>query len=238
MDTMQIKHYFANNPEQREAMGNFLTVISRYKEQFEADIWDVFADYNPTRNFKISGASYYRALSSIPDVIKADIVCKIISIYKFNSKSPRELFASIATLKLCTTSHYFVMNIIINVLDVFSSFASVQYQSAKRCEDIEVDTITLLFSNQGNRHGLVQMSVDRDYNMIFVSIHKSLLQGRYHFTDYPNPETLRNMANELLCTDSIGAIHCYWIQSAIRNITAQDAASEIKFNLSNFVVLN
>lgn len=69
---------------QRDALGNFLTVLTRnYRNQFSVNLWDLFDEYKPNKDFTISGAEYYKALKSILYPDKMNIVFKLISTFNY-----------------------------------------------------------------------------------------------------------------------------------------------------------
>lgn len=233
------------NFTQQDALGNFLTVLSRHSNAFKQDVWELYADYNPHKDFSVSGSRYYDTLESIPEDIKDSILKRAISAFKYNECNPRETFSSFAYLKLCSSTGYVFMNLITNVIDKFKKDceAHISYSTPKvpflwmySEEDSGFNGGTIHFSEEMNEEVFFQLYEDE----IVMSVDKRLLHKDYYFDDYPSNETLQLMARDLLERDSIREIHCPWIYSQINYITAQNdrAFNRIDFTVARFSYQN
>lgn len=229
------------NYNQQEALGNFLTVLSRRGNVFNQDIWELFSEFNPHKDFSISGERYYKALDSLSDEQKDSILMKAISSFVYNECNPREVFSLFAHLNVCSATGYVFMNLITNVLDKFkkelgihtkNDVPDVPFLWTHSEDDSGYNGVTIHFSEEMNEEVFFQLYDDE----IRMSIDKTLLHKKYSFDDYPDNSTLQLMANELIERDSIREIHCPWVYSQINYITAQNdrCFNKIDFTIARF----
>lgn len=217
------------NFEQQDALGNLITVLSRYGASFKEDLWEVFKEYSPHRDFSISGSQYYKALSSIPDSIKTGIVIKIISVFKFESFKPDDVFGSLAYLNVCGTPGYFLMRIVSNLFDFFKPVDFKPIVWIRTLEEDGVNGVTIHFDSD-MQHSVMLVCYD---NEIYVNIKKNLLRQRYPFADFPENHILQLISRELIEKDDITEKNSHFMRASIDHI---DAINDRSFNQVDFII--
>ena len=230
------------NLYQRDALGNFLTVLTRsYRNQFNVDLWELFGEYQPNKDFTISGAEYYRALKSILYPEKMDIVFKLISTFKYDQYDPREAFSTLAYLNLCEPVGYFTLSIIINILDAFGRSEGHPFCWIDTPEEEGPNWYGASFHFNDEMDGEASFFIQQyavDY--MTVDFSKPLLRKIYPFGDYPDESLLRRISSDLIERDLIKDMHCPWLHTDIRRIDAVNDRSfnKIDFELSGLIFQN
>ena len=228
------------NYYQQDAFGNALTVLTnRYGDRFKGNLWELFSNYNPHKDFSISGSKYYIALNSIPNKIKQDIVLKIISTFNFHKYSPNEVFATLAYLNLCDTYGYFLMNFIINAISVFDSddgYPTVSVYSVENDEIYEYDIKCIFNINQP----MSDLSFTRFGDEIHISINFAMLKNKFSLFEGLDDAVIRRISTKLIEQDMIKVNHCHWIYSNINYIeyNYNRIFNELSFIVKNLQFLN
>ena len=234
------------NYTQEDALGNFVTVLARRQGSFKEDVWKVFSDFHPHKDFSISGYEYMEALDSIPEEEKDSLIMKAVSSLKFNHSNQRENFALFAHLKLCSATGYVFMNLIVNILDKFAEYPQfltvgdepkVPFAWVHTKEEEGYDNASFFFSRERMNEKVSFFLYDDE---ILMSIDKNLLQKEYSFVEYPDNATLGMIASDLIERDKIREIHCPWIHSQINYITARNdrGFNKIDFTIGRFNYYN
>lgn len=224
------------NYEQQDALGNLITVLSRYNRAFKNDLWEVLNEYSPHRDFSISGTRYYRALASIPDSIKTGIVVKIISVLKFDSFYPFEVFGTLAYLNVCGNPGFFLMSIISNLFEYFGAEDFDPIIWIRTLEDDGVNGVTIHFDSDMQQS---VMLICYDDEIVF-SIKKNLLRQRYPFGDYPDNNILQQISQELIERDTITMNNRHFMQSSVDRVEAMNnkAFNQVDFYVSGMHFIN
>ena len=230
------------NLYQRDALGNFITVLSRrYRNQFNANLWELFSEYHPNKDFTISGAEYYRVLKSILYPEKMDVVFKLISTFKYDQYNPREFFSTLVYLNMCEPVGYFTLSIILNILDTFGRSEGHPFCWIDTQKKEWPNWYGASFHFNDEMGGEVSFFIQQyavDY--MTVDFSKPLLRKIYPFGDYPDEFLLRNISSDLIERDLIKEMHCPWLYTDIRRIVAVNRRilNKIVFELSGLVFQN
>lgn len=216
------------NFDQQDALGNMLTGLSGHSETFKKDLWEVFEDYSPHQSFTISGIRYYRALNSIPESVKLNIVLRIIDVIKFDTIYAHDVLRSLAYLNVCGTVGFFLMNILINVLHTFGVPQTVW---ARTKDEDDANVVTLMYDSDFKN--VVYIFCHEEEDVINFTFNKDLLRTEYPFGYYPDDDTLTQIVNDLIKRDTLTEGNRHFMNSYINEIYADDNRA---FNTVDFFI--
>lgn len=223
---------------QRQALGNFLSVIKKHnlfldwetKEQLENYYDDCFINWNPIYDSGLSGYQYYKTLKEYPLYAKRCIIQAVLDGWNIH-KSPlilRETIVSLIYLKLCGPAEYFFL----------LYFYSIMMDYSERLDNlsfVEIDTsisvnkyILRFWKGIDNSffretYGIVEFElhdIDEEPSLAIVPWN-SILRNVYDLPSEDSQDVL-NEREFSLVIEELGDLfgkewileHCQWIQSS------------------------